>query len=494
MRGATLVLLLVSGTALGAERDELLARWRQATDLLERERIVRELGSAPVTVLREVLEQDPEERIRLVVVAALASRGEDEAGRALLGALSRWDPFVTEAALRGIAERGLPGPTVEWILAEARKQGGSTDRRAALLELLGRLERDEARPLLRAAADEKAWRLRAGAAIGLAALDPRSKELRRLARDEHLAVRVRALAGLEHAPEPAAQKLLEKAVRTDPAWQARLSALRALRGRDPAGTRALAAQVLADDDQREQVRREALVAVAPWQDPVALEAVRKAQRGARGRFAADLQRALTPGGDELPDDPRRTRVRFYGLAIESEAACFVIDASGSMSERAGGPRDETKWQVARKELAQALAALPEGARFGLVLFHERLVPLAQTPVPATRANQARALALLDAHAPAGATDLHAPLAAVFHAGEPEDPAAAERVEFDTLVLLTDGLPTAGVVIDPAELLRRVRGWNRWAGVRIHAVGLGQQDQDLLSRLASESGGRFVSRQ
>lgn len=516
--------------------DALLERYRRAREVEERLAVVQQLNRPEaVQALAEVLRVDPEERVRLRVVEALVGLGTDAAGRALLQAVDRWDPFVVEAVVRGLSGRGLPAETVEWILAHGLREG-TPDQQAALVTLLSGLERKDALPAIkRAAAGERPWRLRAAAASALSHLDPAGSaaDIRRLAGDEHLRVRVAALEGLERVPGDAAAKLLRKAARSDSDWQARLAALRALSARDPQGSRPLQLEVLKDLDLHLALRLSALELLEGWQDPRGVEARIEALKAADGRLELALVRSLQgltaqphtthaqwkawwrearegwafPAAPPPPaDDPMRTRVRFYDLPIESSSVCFVLDASGSMNEPAGPARDTsrapgaapppgapTKWEVARKELEKALSALPEGSKFGLVLFSERVAPLQTTPVPASKKNVAAALALLDQHPPQGATDLHAPLALLFHAGEPDDPGAAARVAFDTLVLLSDGLPTAGVVQDAPELLRRVKGWNRFARVRIHTVGLGEQNKELLQGLARDGGGQYASR-
>ena len=104
------------------------------------------------------------------------------------------------------------------------------------------------------------------------------------------------------------------------------------------------------------------------------------------------------------------------------------------------------------------------------------------------------LSLLHEIKPQGGTDVYTALTAILHGSEPGDPLAAAKVDFDTLYLLSDGLPTTGPVTTPLTIRKRIAVFNRLAQVEIHTVGIGDaKNGDFLEKLASESGGRFVRR-
>ncbi len=548
MRPIVLLLALAAaswaGSPASSAADAHLERWRQARSQQERLLIVGDLAVTPgaTTALASVLTDDPDEAVRLKVVTVLAGLRTDEAVRALLGAITRPDPFVTDAAVRALREQGVPAATRSWLVKSALRDEGAPDRQALVATLVGALGCADALPGLQRCADSKSWRVRAAAATSLGLLDAKGSaaDLRRLANDEQLRVRVAALEALGGAPDELTTKLLRKTARTDRTWQARLAALRAVSPREAGGDRALARAIVGDLDQPFQVRAAAVEALAGWRSPLGVEALVEAlPRSERevARLRAELTAALTgltgqrlegreawvawwrgaKAGYAFPAvevaaapgvaTPGQTRVRFYGLTIESDAPLFVIDVSGSMgleaaplasgttvsgaAVAAGAKKWPTKLEVARQQLRSALEGLPPGAVFGLLLFNHELLPVAQQPVKASRENVQSALAQLDAYAAGGSTDLYKALEAVFHGTEPGDPDAAGRVRFDTLVLLSDGLPTLGTVTDPGELRRRVAGWNRWAGLRIHTVGLGEQDRALLEGFAGDSGGKYV---
>jgi hypothetical protein len=160
---------------------------------------------------------------------------------------------------------------------------------------------------------------------------------------------------------------------------------------------------------------------------------------------------------------------------------------------AKGAPPPTKFDVARHELELALLSLPREARFGVILFRERTIPVQELSVPASPKHIRRVLGMIDEMRPEGATDVYGPLSTILHGSAPEDAEAANLVDFDTILFLSDGLPTAGSVTDPAEIRRRIRAFNVFARVRIQTIGIGAQNKAFLEGLASDSGGRYVAR-
>jgi DNA-binding protein Fis len=58
---------------------------------------------------------------------------------------------------------------------------------------------------------------------------------------------------------------------------------------------------------------------------------------------------------------------------------------------------------------------------------------------------------------------------------------------DTIIVLSDGNPSAGTVIDPVLIREDVKRWNTVRKIKIHTVSIGT-DFDLLKWLAQDSGG------
>ena len=65
---------------------------------------------------------------------------------------------------------------------------------------------------------------------------------------------------------------------------------------------------------------------------------------------------------------------------------------------------------------------------------------------------------------------------------------------DTLYLLSDGIPTAGAVTDPADIARLITTLNREAGLAVNVVDLGARHsafQKHLKSLAWQNGGEYI---
>ncbi|MGE0143909.1 MAG: VWA domain-containing protein [Planctomycetota bacterium] len=217
--------------------------------------------------------------------------------------------------------------------------------------------------------------------------------------------------------------------------------------------------------------------------------------GARADFKLPSPRSSKP-------EAGRTSSGFFGIPVTGTRVMFIIDTSGSMNsplfvkstaEGTSGSDETaqtTRIDQARKELLKAVAALPDGARFGVIAFASEVRvwfdKLALVGPPSTRTLRER-LATLQGD---GGTNLYGGLERALGLDE-VGYGQAVGTEIDEIFLLSDGQPTAGSVTDPSTILAAVRRANRYARVRIHAVSLGG-DEQFLRQLAEESGGNFVA--
>jgi len=174
---------------------------------------------------------------------------------------------------------------------------------------------------------------------------------------------------------------------------------------------------------------------------------------------------------------------FFGIQIDSYRTAFVVDVSGSMELRVKGQyvgeEGEMRISVAKTELVNFLDLLEPGAMFNVIPFSDQARPIREEMVK----NDAETLEemkeeVMDLVA-SGGTNIYDGLKTAF-----------DDAEIDTIVVLSDGEPTEGQVIDITAIRDLVRDWNQHRGVIIHTVQIGATF-DLLRWLAEDHGGETV---
>ena len=96
-----------------------------------------------------------------------------------------------------------------------------------------------------------------------------------------------------------------------------------------------------------------------------------------------------------------TQTVFYGIPIESDRVCFVLDVSGSMSEASysGGMRID----AVKKELLKAIESLPDGAWFNLLFFDTSVYGWKRELMEMNEKQRASALDYASKQGPGGGT-------------------------------------------------------------------------------------------
>jgi len=200
--------------------------------------------------------------------------------------------------------------------------------------------------------------------------------------------------------------------------------------------------------------------------------------------AAELELALSGSmptlggsGDRFPGGlvAGGAGTSFFGVGSRGMRFAYIVDRSGSMQGR--------KIDVAMKELARSIAALPDYAHFYIVLFSTGFIepPMQQGWMRARRTAVHTLIQWLNQIDPSGGTEPIPAFQQVF--ALPERP--------DVIFFLTDGeIPNAD------ETGSVVADLNRRGGrVIINTIAFGDaRSKELLRRIAKESGGvyRFVS--
>jgi len=193
-----------------------------------------------------------------------------------------------------------------------------------------------------------------------------------------------------------------------------------------------------------------------------------------------LSGVSVPGTAELAAVPEPSlvpagaaKVGFFGASVWGRHFVFVIDRSGSMSQR-------DALDMAKRELLASLAQLPEHTKFQIVFYNDRarLMPVpggGTRLLPATRANKLLARRFLESIMAEGGTDHVAAL-------EP-----ALRMRPDVIFFLTDADDMS------MEDVNYITAQNV-GHARIHAIefGIGKEidQQTALRELAERNGGTY----
>ncbi|HEV3024701.1 MAG TPA: hypothetical protein VGX76_19630 [Pirellulales bacterium] len=189
-------------------------------------------------------------------------------------------------------------------------------------------------------------------------------------------------------------------------------------------------------------------------EPYALDAARwkswwRENRGSVTRTAAPT--APTPAPLVAALDAAAP-VRYYGLPIHAQRLVFVLDTSGSMSG--------LRLTAAKRELLQAVAALPQDVTFNVLVFNGGVMAWSDSLQPASPGNKELAAAFVLPQPALGATWSYDALA------------AAMAFDVEAIYFLTDGQPSGGTLSDPAAIVTALTVQNQDRLVTINTLGIG----------------------
>jgi len=441
-------LVFENGSLLGSDRNVILGALRCFTSRPAELYLVRKLrepetGEKHKLLLLDVLDG----REGRVVEAAIEQRLEDASDAVRLRALEilgRQQEGATMERLRAVARKGSPEFVVDAILVLAEQREGDP----RWIEELYGFTLSQA-PEVRRGAAHALGRLPTHDALTLLhrmMLDP-DRQVQRIALE-------RIGARRQHRSIPPLISGLSRSKGLLAAEIART--LRLLTGLDHGSSA---------QRWRSWFDAEAATFQLPTgEEAIALEQERQKRRNAAGEF--------------------RTAT-FYGLAIESERVCFVLDTSGSMADPAGGrfsratEKTRTRLSVAKEELNRALRQLLDGVFFNIIVFSSDVSSFRPKLVQLGDRTRVEATEVIGSWTSAGATAIYDALRR-----------ALEDRSVEAIYLLTDGDPTAGAVQEPGEIRRRIGELTRLRKVKIHGIAIGRESQ-LLRWLAGDSGGQYV---
>ncbi|HEV8113387.1 MAG TPA: HEAT repeat domain-containing protein [Planctomycetota bacterium] len=185
-------------------------------------------------------------------------------------------------------------------------------------------------------------------------------------------------------------------------------------------------------------------------------------------------------GDRLPP-VGGTKASFAGMSLISDRVCFLVDFSGSTWQTKVG--DRTRKEILDEKLRAALEALPAGTRFNVIPYTNDPIPWEKRLVASDKGSVKRALDFFERCHQSGRGNFYdAALLAI------EDP------DVDTLVVLTDGVPTGGHRWNLELMIELLVERNRYRKVAFDSVLVDapKSKQKLWADLARRTGGRSTT--
>ncbi|MEM9586511.1 MAG: VWA domain-containing protein [Planctomycetota bacterium] len=177
--------------------------------------------------------------------------------------------------------------------------------------------------------------------------------------------------------------------------------------------------------------------------------------------------------------PLKLTPQYYGIRIDARRLVFVLDCSGSMDDRAGSL---TRLQRAKRELVQTIQQLPEETEFNIMPYNVSVGAWQSTLQPATEANKQSAVRFVSQLIAVRDTNTHGALRRAM--------AADDNVE--AVFLLSDGQPTCGRLVKPADILSDIATENRFRNVSINTFGitLVGDTRAFMAKLAEQNAGDY----
>jgi len=206
-------------------------------------------------------------------------------------------------------------------------------------------------------------------------------------------------------------------------------------------------------------------------------------RAAWEAWASTLQSRWTTGegtgvtSTQLGD----TKVGFAGLNLISDRVCFLIDLSGSVwSSKVG---DKTRKEIVDERLCAALSSLPQDTLFNVIPYTSEPVPWERRLVPSTPANVKRAIGWFERCHQSGRGNYYDAVQLAL-----ADP------DVDTIVVLTDGVPTGGHRWNLELMVELLVEQNRFRKVAFDSllVDSKRSQQARWADLARRTGGRSIT--
>jgi Mg-chelatase subunit ChlD len=182
--------------------------------------------------------------------------------------------------------------------------------------------------------------------------------------------------------------------------------------------------------------------------------------------------------------------------LSGKRVVFLVDKSGSMTLRRDSEPDPLKWPTVTQTLEHIMKSMPKVEQYQVIVFSSRAESLFGDTDWRTfqrdTSPQEAATALAKV-VPQGGTNLYSGFEAAYR---------LQEKGLDTIILVSDGLPSAGLNMPEGadsrtlgrQVLELVRLRHRTSAVRIHSIGFFYESPELgsfLWTLSRETGGNFV---
>jgi hypothetical protein len=171
--------------------------------------------------------------------------------------------------------------------------------------------------------------------------------------------------------------------------------------------------------------------------------------------------------------------RLFDVPIHAYRVMFVVDRSKSMLSTKG---DETRMEMVQKEFERVLKTLRPECWFNVISYSKGLKLWKKKLVPASPANRLAATQHVWSMRPDTTTSFY----------DAVDRAMKDAKDLELIVVLSDGKPTTGKVIDQDRIVQLITKKNKFHEVSIIALGLdlaGQQ-RDFLTKLTDNNFGEL----
>ncbi len=268
---------------------------------------------------------------------------------------------------------------------------------------------------------------------------------------------------------------------------------------------------LITEDKEWRVKSAACDALRALKATEALSSLRSQAQKEDGRLKDDLRaaiQALQQEGEKKDGDEelKGYGIQYHGIGSNSKRVVFILDCSTSMGSPLGYTTkrpeleegcEATKLGVCQSELIRAVQQIGKaGGKFNMIFVHSQNDVWQKTLLQAAPEKVELATKHIKRQKASGRTNL---CDALLTALEIEDGGAVDlkpeemKEAADTVFILSDGGEDSneGKYKRLSDILEVVRGVNRYARVRIHAITTGEAR--FLKDLTGENQGTFASK-